>query len=439
MAQFRTTADILDLALQKAGEVTSGTSPYETQALDYLNRVHFALIAGGTIPIGKDASVQIDEVWPWSRSKKPLILELEPKYDTGSITLTNDSEAGTFSTAPTDSLVGWYLREDGHDEVYRIAKHTAGGTAFEFDSHYLGTTGSSKTFKTFKLDYDLIDEHIVIDVTNNKLQFQETAGTTLTATLTSGLYTGTQLATQVQTQLNATGGTPAYTVSYDTLTKKFTIASDRAGGAVFILVGTGSQTGFSAHKTLGFDDENTTNAASITSTYILSGICRLIEPFSVCRGTSREGNIYGLDPETFQRDYPFPLIDEGLPSRFTLIKELSDGSMTVRFNRYPTESTRVEINYVPIPRDLKDNTSSTPRVPRKHVDVLEDACVFYLMLDKSDDRAQTYAQLLQGKLNAMISQNRGLLIRAGKHFGQIIARPDLISARRRRLTYGENF
>ena len=224
---------------------------------------------------------------------------------------------------------------------------------------------------------------------------------------------------------------------YDTLTKKFTIASDRGGGAVFILVGTGSQANFSTLRTMGFDDEDTANAASAVSTYILSGIARLVEPFSISRGTSHEGNIYGIDPEAFQRNYPFPLVDEGNPTRFCIVKELSDGSLTVRFNRYPAEKTRVEVDYVPVPRDLKDNSSSIPLIPRKHADILEDAAVFYIMLDKSDDRAQTYAQLLQGKFKAMIAQNRGMMVRAGKHFGQTIPRRDNIQTRRRRLRFGE--
>jgi len=60
VAQFRTTADVLDLALANAGEVTNGNSPYETDLLNKLNRVHFTLVAGGTIALGKDSSVQID-------------------------------------------------------------------------------------------------------------------------------------------------------------------------------------------------------------------------------------------------------------------------------------------------------------------------------------------------------------------------------------------
>lgn len=437
MAQFRTTADVLDLILTNGGEVTNGNSPYETQVLNYLNRVHFTLISGGTIPISGDTSVTVDEVWPWARARLPLILELQPKQNTGTVSLTQGSEAGTFSSAPSVSLKGWYLRIVGREEWLRIASHTASATAFELDGAYPDTTGASLNFEAVKLDYDLIPDYIVVDTENNKLQFQETAGTTLTATLTSGSYSPSAYATEVQTQLNATGGSPAYTVTYSATTRKFTLVSDRASSSVFVMVGTGDQSLFSAHKTLGLDDENTTNAGTVTSTYVLGGISRLIEPFKVHKGSSLEGNIYGTDPEAFQRDYPFPRIEQGIPDRFCVVREKEDGTITVRFNRYPSDKTRVEVEHVPIPRDLKDSSASIPIVPRKHIDVLEDAGTFYLLLNKNDDRSQVYANLMHGKIKAMIAQHRGSQQRTGDNFGKVVPRLDqTISGRRRSLVGG---
>ncbi len=432
MAQFRTTADIVDLALRKAGEVTNGNSPYETQVLDYLNRMHMTLLAGGTIPIGKDASVTIDETWPWARSKIPLVLHLQPKINTGTVTFTQGSVGGTFSSAPAVSLEGWFIRVSGRATVYKIAHHAAAATAFSVEGEYLEATGSSLNFEAYKLDYELIPDYITVNSENDRIQFQEAAGTTLTGTLTHGVRTPTAHIAHVITILNATGGTPVYTGSYDSSTRKFTISSDRGGSSVFVLVGTGDQSHRSQHKVLGFDDENTTNAASIVSTYALGGIARLIEPMRVLSGE----HIFGTDAESFSRDFPLSQICEGTPDRFAVIREDTDGRMIVRMNGFPKDETRVEVERVEVPRDLKDNSTSVPLIPRKHVDILEDAAVFYIMLDKNDDRASMYAQLLQGKLNAMISQHRGSLLRSGEHFGQFIPRRDLLSRPRNRLRYG---
>lgn len=425
----------MDLALTNAGEVTNGNSSYETQLLNYLNRVHFTLIAGGTIPLSKDTTVQIDEVWPWSKAKSPLLIELQPKYSTGTVTLTQGSEAGTFSAGPAASLKGYHIRVPGREEWYKIASHTAAATAFELDGPYADTTGSGLSFEAIKIDYELIPDYITVGLGNDNMQFQKTAGSTLTATLTHGTYTPAQLISHVATQMTTAASGPTITGAYSATTRKFTLTSDLAGGTAFYIVGNGSQSGFSIHKNLGYDDETSSaSAAAQTSTYVLGGIARLVEPFRVHKGP--RGKITSVDGETFTRDYPFANIMAGTPDRFTVIEERADGTFVVRFNGYPTERTRVEIEHVPVPRDLKDNSSSVPLVPRKYVDVLEDAATFYLMLVKNDDKVGVYSQLVQAKLTAMVSQHRGSLMRSGEHFGQIIPRRDNLSLSRKNLRYG---
>jgi hypothetical protein len=431
LAQFRTTADLIDLILMNGGEVTNGNSSYETQVLNYVNRVHLAIIAGGTIPIGKDQTVEIDESWSWARSARPLIMELQPKYETGTVSVTLGSEAATLSVASASSLQGWHLKIDGKDEWFRIASHSAGGTAIELDGAYPDATNATATFEAIKLEYELIPDFIVIDSTNNKIQFQKAASTPLTGTLTAGTYSPSALATHVAAVITAATTVITVTGAYSAVTRKFTFTSDLAGPSIFQIIGDGSQSAFSAHKTLGFDDETTASAAAQTSTYVLGGIARLIEPFKIHK--SAEGSVYGIDPESFQRDYPFSDIYEGNPDRFSVIREAADGTLTVRFNGYPTEKTRIEVDHIPIPRDLKDSTSSIPQIPRKHADVLEDAGTFYLMINKSDDRAQVYANLLQGKLKAMVAQHRGSLLRGGKDFGRIVPRRDMLGRGRRRF------
>ena len=430
MAQFRTTADVLDLILTNGGEVTNGNSPYEAQVLNYLNRVQFAIVCGGTIPLGKDQTIEIDEVWPWAKAKRPLVLELQPKVITGTVSLTQGSEAGTFSSGPAASLAGWYLRINGRSEILRIASHTAAATAFELDGAYPDTTGSTLSFEAFKLDYDLTPDYIVIDSTNNKFDFKKASGgALLTATLTAGTYSPSALATHVAAVVTTAASGPTITGSYSAITKKFTFVSDGAAASVFqLFFATGTNQLQSAHKTLGYDDEDLTGALTYTSTYIQGGIARLIEPIRIHK--ANEGNIFGIDAESFQRNYALNVVEEGAPDRFTIISEESDGSLKVRFNRYVEEKTRIEIDHVPVPRDLKDSAGSIPLVPRKHVDVLEDAATFYLMFCKSDDRAMAYANLAQGKLKAMVAQHRGSQVRSGENFGRVISRRDRMSQRR---------
>jgi len=433
LGQFRTTADILDLALGNAGEVTNGNSSYEADVLNKLNRAHYALVAGGTIPIGKDQTVEIDENWPWAKAKSPLLIELQPPYTTGFALVTQGSESGTFTQAPIASLEGYHFRINGKEEWLKIVDHTAGDLAFVLDGPYPNESMTA-AFTAAKLDYPLVPSVVVINNENNKIQVQKVSGSTLTGTLTKGTYAPADLATHVAAVMTATLSGPTVTGSYSAVTRKFTFISDGAGSTTFRIDGNGSQSYYSAHKVLGFDDETSTAGLTQTSAYVFGGIARLIEPFRVYKGTG--DGIFGLDSESFHREYPVSYVEQGTPDRFCVIREDGDGSLMVRFNRYVRVKTRVEIEHVPVPRDLKDNASSIPLVPRKHIDTLEDAATFYIMLLKSDDRMQTYAQLTQGKLKAMISQHRGTLVRSGANFGQIISRRDLLGSNKGpRLSY----
>lgn len=422
----------MDLALTNAGEVTNGNSPYEADLLNKLNRCHFTLVAGGTLSLGKDATVTIDETWPWAKSRRPLILELQPKITTGTVTLTQSSESGSFSSAPSVSVAGWYLQVSGRPGVYRIATHTAAATAFELDGAYPDDNASGLSFTVFKLDYELVPSYLVVDSFSNKIDFKTTSGgSVLTSTLTQGVYTPDQLAAHVGTQMTTTASGPAISCTYSNLSRKFTLTSDGAGTTTLLpMFATGTNQIISAHPLLGYDDVDQTAALTHSSTYAQGGIARLVEPFRVV-GSPRY--IPSVDPEVFTRDYPIDSASEGQPSVFTLIGERPDGLLTVRFDSYPKEKTRIEIDYVPVPRDLKDSAGSIPLVPRKHIDILEDAATFFVMLLKNDNRAQAYMNLVFGKLSAMISQHRGALARSGDHFAQTIARRDLLTPTRRRI------
>ncbi len=436
MAQFRTTADIIDAALRNAGEVTNGNSGYEAHALTFVNRVHFSLIAGGTIPLGKDVSVTIDETWPWAKSERPLVLELQPKFDSGSLTLTLGSEAGTLSAPPAYSLAGWFVRLEGQDGLYRIATHTASGAGVELDGAFPLASGSY-TFTAMKLDYELTPSYLVIDSMNNKVDFKTTSGGgQLTATLTSGVYTPSDLATHVAAQMTTAAAGPTITGSFSSLNRTFSVVSDGTGSTTILpLFATGTNIKQSAHRLLGFDDLDPAAALTHTSSYILGGLSRITSPMRVASGAKRL--IFGADHEAFDR-YEGWEPDEGIPDTFSIIRESADGVFTVRFNRYPKEKTRIEVECVLIPRDLKDNAASIPLIPRKYVELLEDAATFRIMMLKSDSRASAYMTLVHGTLTAMIAQHRGSLAKTGERFGEIISRADNMSYRRRGL-FGEPY
>jgi hypothetical protein len=96
---------------------------------------------------------------------------------------------------------------------------------------------------------------IVVNATNNKIDFEETTAVQLTATVASGLYNGLTLSTAIRDALNAAPGHASfYSVSFNTITKQMTLTSDGSGGdGLFTLrFGTGTNILQSIATTIGF-------------------------------------------------------------------------------------------------------------------------------------------------------------------------------------------
>ena len=47
MANFLSTKDLVDGALNRAGELSDGTSDFDDEALKYVNSTYYSVVAGG--------------------------------------------------------------------------------------------------------------------------------------------------------------------------------------------------------------------------------------------------------------------------------------------------------------------------------------------------------------------------------------------------------
>ncbi|HEC60730.1 hypothetical protein LCGC14_0461090 [marine sediment metagenome] len=93
---------------------------------------------------------------------------------------------------------------------------------------------------------------IVIDATNNKLDFEETDGVEITATLTNATYSTASICAEIKAQMEAAGAS-TYTVTFES-GNVFKIASDGAGGGniLNLLCFTGSNAAASVLQYIGF-------------------------------------------------------------------------------------------------------------------------------------------------------------------------------------------
>lgn len=400
------------------GELTDGTSPFDAQATAYLDKVYQGLIAGNNL-----FDMSCMEPWVWAQSKHPILLTLSAKV-TGAATMTNGSTAGTFSVAPSVSLEGRYIALDGHADLYRISQHTAASTAFAIDQVFLDSTGSYN-YSAYKYDYEAINDVIIITAKNGKIDFAE-GGSQLTATLTPGSYSPTTLCAEIKTRMDAAGA-QTYTVTFNAITRKFTIAQ---GGATFsLLFATGTNAYISASGVLGFDIEDQTGAMTYTSGYALSGIARLSKPISMYRsnspGSARDSNkIFQIDDNSFMRDYPMGQNVLAMPDKFCISEMGNDGLWTLRFNASVDEDTRAEVNYIPVARKLVDNVNSFPLVPGSFSDFLVYGAAHFIQADKSDTKATDSLQKAQAQLKALIAFNRQGSQLAGNAFGRLVPRPE---------------
>lgn len=137
--------------LFRGGENPTNTGgAYYSKAMEYINRAYVDLCRGNG-PLMPTSNV----VFKWALKYPSQTLTLEPKYDTGTVSVTLNSANVTFSDVIANSKATWYLIVDGDPTVYRVSTHTAGTATATLDSVFTGETDSDATYKLVKLEYTL--------------------------------------------------------------------------------------------------------------------------------------------------------------------------------------------------------------------------------------------------------------------------------------------
>jgi hypothetical protein len=153
MSVAQSTASIIRQALGFAGEVDTGNSEYHARCTPWINKLHEDVLSGSSM-----FDVDVGQPFPWARAENPKTLILKTCYTDGGVTLTNGSDAGTFSSAPSSSLgsfVDRFLKLDSSPDYYKIIAHTAGSASFTLDSVWADDSVSVASFSAIPLIYDL--------------------------------------------------------------------------------------------------------------------------------------------------------------------------------------------------------------------------------------------------------------------------------------------
>lgn len=148
MANYQFSSDLVNDVLFRAGEPTDGTSDFEAPALQYVNRAYQAIWMGGI-----EIAPEVNEPWWWLFKEANFVTELP--ISAGTVSVTQNSASITFSSPPAASVVGFWFKVTGTNEIYKVSAHTGGAGAATLDSIYLGATDGAAAYTLFKTDYTL--------------------------------------------------------------------------------------------------------------------------------------------------------------------------------------------------------------------------------------------------------------------------------------------
>ncbi|MGW8182127.1 MAG: phage adaptor protein, partial [bacterium] len=172
-----------------------------------------------------------------------------------------------------------------------------------------------------------------------------------------------------------------------------------------------AHTGGNTAATLDSVYTGTTDAAASYKAFQLeydlaSDVLTMISPM---RGYQNSANkIDGISMRQLEDDWPLNMTSQNVPSRFAMVDD-----NTVRFNKYPSQLTRITYEYLAQPADLTDSGTEEPAVPRKYRRVLALMGAYWLLQDKNDDRRTEIGLEAKALLNAMKIENRKLWAKTG--------------------------
>jgi len=100
--------------------------------------------------------------WNWPFNRQLDIIQTVPDYSTGTVNITSNTTTVTFSSGPTDSLSGRFIKFGSLSDWYQITSHTASETTATISPLYPGTTLTDSSFLVRKFRYGLTSNALAV-------------------------------------------------------------------------------------------------------------------------------------------------------------------------------------------------------------------------------------------------------------------------------------
>lgn len=375
---------IKNSVLFRCGELTDGTSAYDSKALEYINQIYRSILSGGN-----EFNLDLGKPWVWAKARTPGTLVLQTEYS-GTAAVVNGSTSVTLSAAPAVSLKGQYFRVLDGGDFYKVLSHS--GTSVTLDAAYTSSTNAAASFKVYFLEYDLpqeIERLVGPMVVDKQQDFNAPM---------DGLIYGVDMS-----NINE-----SYPLKFIRGSIPTNFAQISRGANNKIRVRFNDQAG--SQTRVSFDYIPTYSDLAILS----------------CQADGTGYNLSTAEPHGLKVDQAvcFTDVAASLETIYYVTSTPTKTSFTV-------SATLGGLNYGITPGAYCEIVS-VPVLPPAFAQILDYGASFYLLTDKNDERAQQYYQLAAQKMQAMIDANsREMSQTGGVRYSGMIPRLDMFSGPRR--------
>ena len=169
MANYTTAQDLVNDVLFRANEPTDGTSDFDSQALQYLNRAYQGIWSGGS-----ELVPTVNEQWWWLRADAQGTIILNPIIKAGTANVTHNSTSITMSAQIDNAVSGRFFQSDDHADMFLISTHTASTVGITLNAAYTGTTATAASYKILQYDYQLATD--VLSLRGPMRYYQDSGG-----------------------------------------------------------------------------------------------------------------------------------------------------------------------------------------------------------------------------------------------------------------------
>lgn len=396
---YLTTSVLKSSALFRAGELTDGTSSYDSKALEYMNQIYRAILSGGN-----EFDLELGSPWTWARAEQPGIIVLQPKFS-GSVSVVNGSTTITFSAPVATPLAGQWFKITGRSEVFRIISHVAATATATIDTPYTEDTGTNLPAEVYFLEYDLpmpIERFIAPMVVNRQQNFE--------APLDGQIY-----------QVDLANMNTNFPLKFmpEEIPQQFAQLSRDPFGNIRIRF----------NASAGYQTRVSFDYIPVHPDLYEAIIENLAANVNVSTDTITTNGPHGLTNGT---QIVFDVINAG-----TLPTGLNREQIYYVVNA-TANTLQVSTTLGGAAQDITAlgygffSFSNIPIIPNAFSHVLDYGAATYLLIDKNDERAESMATLTKSKMAAMISANdREMSQSSGGRLGRLIPRLDTYSGPRR--------